>query len=206
MSIIEHIIGVIAPHQCLGCGVDGHVLCAVCACQLPMIESSTGVGTGYLAAAARYEGTAKRLVHALKFERAQAAAEDIAAIMAARLPTGAATVVTYVPTATSRVRQRGYDQARLIAMCVAKELGLPCRPLLSRQGQARQVGQSKVVRMRQLEGAFHVRGDLTDEHVMLIDDVLTTGATTRAGAAVLYEAGAARVDIAVFAKATQDLE
>jgi ComF family protein len=155
-------------------------------------------------AATEYNGPAKELIHKLKFERAGAAADDIARILALRLPAlNEDTVVSFIPTATARVRIRGYDQAALIARRLAALRGVPCLPLLSRHGRQRQVGQSKAVRRKQLQRAFRIKipYPVRYEHVVLIDDVLTTGATLEAAATVLCKAGVQRVDAVVFAAA-----
>src|SRR5690242_19693401 len=100
MSIFEQILSILAPHYCLGCGAEGATLCTTCAGRLPRITSrcyrcgraTTAFRTcpvcGHKSdawaaiAATRYEGHAKQVIHRLKFERAGAAAEDIAAVLA----------------------------------------------------------------------------------------------------------------------------
>ncbi|HKU19118.1 MAG TPA: phosphoribosyltransferase family protein [Candidatus Saccharimonadales bacterium] len=151
-----------------------------------------------------YDGTAKTLLHKLKFERASAAAQDIAAAMAARMQLSGPAVVSYIPTAPSRVRMRGYDQAQRIARELARQLGLPYAPLLTRVTSARQVGQNREVRRKQMQQAFrptHAARQFKDAHVLLVDDVITTGATCEAAAAALREAGISRVSVSVFAAA-----
>ncbi|HKR82318.1 MAG TPA: phosphoribosyltransferase family protein [Candidatus Saccharimonadales bacterium] len=113
------------------------------------------------------------------------------------------TVLVFVPTATSRVRQRGYDQARLIARELGRLHRIPLLPALVRVGQRRQVGASGEQRRRQLQDAFRVvrKPTLKGKHVVLVDDVVTSGATLEAAARVLHQAGAQRIDAAVFARA-----
>jgi ComF family protein len=150
-----------------------------------------------------YDGLAKDLVWQLKFERAQAATKEMALLMKPLLPTeGKNLLITHAPTATSRVRQRGYDQAQLIAKELARLSGLPYAACLLRLGQHRQVGSSRVARKAHLAEAFQAKNlnRLRDAHVILIDDVLTTGATLEAAAATLKAAGAARVEAVVFAR------
>lgn len=203
MQFLERLLSVIAPHQCLGCGAEPHLLCVTCGRNLPPATTRATQGvTSQVYAATKYEGIAKKLVQVMKFERAAAAAEDIAAVMAERFPwPGADYVVTHIPTANIRVRQRGYDQAELLARAFARRLGLVHTPLLARSGSARQLGKQRSVRHVQLQGAFratHVTL-LRHKRILLIDDVLTTGATFQSGSTVLLTAGAARVDGAVFA-------
>jgi ComF family protein len=204
MSLLEQIISFIAPHECLGCSAEGHLLCAACAGSLPpaiLEESIPGVPQVWPGVI--YDGLAKSTVHILKFERAAAAAADIAASIAAQLPRRNDWLVTHVPTAPARVRQRGYDQSRLVARLVAARIAAPYSPLLARRTAVRQVGATRARRQQQMQHAFRPLRVHTfqQKHILLIDDVLTTGSTIAAAAAVLQAAGAAQVSAAVFAAA-----
>jgi ComF family protein len=143
------------------------------------------------------------LIYKLKFARARAAADAIAAVMGEALPYFSdPVIVTHVPTATRRIRQRGYDHAQLIAKALARQQGLTYSSLLARQGQTRQVGADKKTRSQQLEAAFRpLHGYMSaGAHILLIDDVVTTGASLEAAARVLKQAGAKQIDAAVFAQ------
>ena len=221
MSIIEQLLRIIAPHNCLGCGREGYVLCLACAQALPQplgacyrcgatannnICPACQAKTGVAAALSftRYEGLAKEAVYKLKFDRAAAAAADIAGALAARFaPAAYANAVTYVPTAPARIRTRGYDQAALIARALAKRASLPCYALLGRSHGHRQVGQNRAARHAQASHAFYIRkpSDAANRRILLIDDVLTTGATCEAATAALLKAEAASVVLLTFAAA-----
>jgi ComF family protein len=153
--------------------------------------------------AASYQGVVKDAVWKLKFEGAQAAAQDMAAAMARLIAPNEGMVIVHAPTATSHIRRRGYDQARLLARALARQTGQPYLPCLVRVGQQRQVGASRKQRFEQLTGAFRVAAgyNVTGQTILLVDDVLTTGATLEAAAVVLKKAGAARVEAVVFARA-----
>jgi ComF family protein len=221
MSVFELLLQIIAPHHCLNCGLEGFLLCPACVrklpdvpprcyrCHLPSSQGRTCTACNKhsplyaVTAATPYRHAAKDLIHNLKFERAQAAAADIAAALARRLDLAGVGCITYIPTAPARVRSRGYDQARLIARALSRRTGLPCYRLLGRTGNRRQVGAGAAERKLQAELAFYSRGAgrAAGLHVLLVDDVLTTGASCEAAAQVLLRAGARRVSAAVFALA-----
>jgi ComF family protein len=153
-------------------------------------------------AATDYDGFAKRLVQAFKYERAQAAAAIIASSMRAALPYLAGALVVHVPTATSRVRSRGYDHTGLLARALAKQLNLESAPALARLGQSRQVGSKRKQRHLQLSSAFRVKNSskIAGRHILLVDDIVTTGSTLEAAANALKAGGAKTVDAVVFAQ------
>jgi ComF family protein len=150
-----------------------------------------------------YTGSAKTLVWRLKFAGAQAAAQSIGEILSRTTHIEGDYCVVPVPTATSRVRRRGYDQAKLLARQHAKRYGLPYSDCLARSGQAHQVGARRQQRLKQLSSAFRVKTiqSVQDAHIILIDDVVTTGASLEMAAACLRRAGAKRVEAIVFAQA-----
>ena len=111
-------------------------------------------------------------------------------------------MIVPVPTATGRVRERGFDHAALLARQVAKDLGLPVSRPLGRLGQSRQVGAKRPQRQIQMADKIWVknRGAVAGQQILLIDDVVTTGATLKEASKVLRQVGATRVDALIFAK------
>jgi ComF family protein len=109
-------------------------------------------------------------------------------------------VIVHVPTTAKRTRQRGYDQAKLIAGELSRITGLPRFDCLARSGKARQVGASRAERLKQLQAAFRLKKPVAGKHIVLIDDVVTTGATLEAAAKVLHVNGASSVHAIVFAQ------
>lgn len=220
MSLFDRFIGVLAPHDCLGCGDEGELLCASCSTKLVVVPercyrcrkfSSAGRTCGacrrisrleHVHVALVYDGLAKDLVWHLKFKGAVAAAKTITQYTAPLMPKSAGARIVPVPTATGRVRRRGYDQAKLLARELARQSRLPYVDCLARSGQAHQVGASRQERLRQLREAFRVSRPATvrGRHVILVDDVVTTGATLEAAATALKSAGARHIEAVVFAQ------
>lgn len=219
--MLDKLIGLLAPHTCLVCDSEGSVLCAWCApdatislparcyrCRVVSLDSRVcencrkKTSLEHVWVSSVYDTAAKRLIRKLKFERGKAAAAVIAKILDETLPYFPAdTVVTYVPTAARRVRLRGYDHAKLIARQFAKRRGLVCTPLLIRHGHARQVRSSRADRAEQAAQSYTPRrSNLSYDTVLLIDDILTTGATVEAAARILKKAGVRHVNAAVFAQ------
>jgi ComF family protein len=111
-------------------------------------------------------------------------------------------LIVPVPTATSRIRQRGYDQAKLLAKAISKQSRLTYLDCLARSGQTHQHGTSRHTRLGQLENAFRVKHprSVQNAHIILVDDVVTTGATLEAAAKVLKQAGGKQIEALAFAR------
>ena len=221
MSVIDDLLSLLAPHECLGCGAEGALLCHSCSQQLKLppprcyrchrlspnnrtcehCRSSSHLYAVHTRTI--YRGFAKDLVWRLKFTGAQSAAAEMAGLMMQLSRTAAHGVLMPVPTATQRVRSRGYDQAVLLTKQLSRLTGLPWLHGVRRISQAHQVGAGRQQRLRQLQAAFVVSNPATvrGAHIILVDDVVTTGATLEATAAALRSAGAQRVEAIVFAQA-----
>jgi ComF family protein len=157
-------------------------------------------------ASAVLEAPADALTHALKYGGWRGLAEPLGARMARLCPVPIDTVVVPVPTTAGRARQRGYNQAELLARAYAGTLGSRMLLALGRGTEGpSQVALAPDQRRRNVEGAFAVRAGvsarLRGRAVALIDDVLTTGATACAAAQALERAGAAGVTVITFARA-----
>ena len=115
---------------------------------------------------------------------------------------GPAGVVVPVPTTSSRLRARGYNQAGLLADRVGARLGLPVGDALERvRGDVSQTALTPEERRSNVRGAFRCSRPVRGASVLLVDDVLTTGATAGEAAATLVAAGADRVVLVAFARA-----
>lgn len=227
MKLFDNLLAVIAPQDCVGCSTEGALLCGdcrrdlapaiLCCYRCHLVGDTFATCTlcrsvsplGSVLVATRYEAAAKDVIWKLKFGRARGAGTEIAQVVEDRLRLGRLLagrrniIITHAPTATRRVRQRGYDQAALIAQSLARGNGVPYCRLLARRGHLKQIGATKAMRTSQLNGAFYAvhRRRIRGAHVILVDDVITTGATLEAAARVLLDAGARRVDAVVFAQA-----
>ena len=192
------------PTACPVCGATGPAPCAGCAAELrraPSLPPPPGVDG--CAALLAYDGAGRELVARLKYRNARSTvpflARGMAALVAEVEPlAGPVDLVTWAPTTPARLRARGFDQAQVLARAVAGRLGVPSRRLLRRGAGPAQTGRDAVARY---EGpAFAVRRGLRGERILLVDDVVTTGATVGAAARALRRAGAGGVWVVAAAR------
>jgi predicted amidophosphoribosyltransferase len=182
---------------CVGCGRLGDDLCAGCVGLLdPLGAIPPPAGIDRCEALFAYEGVGRQAVVALKFRHRRSLGHRLAGALAARVGDAGVDAVTWVPTSARRRRQRGYDQARLLARGAADELAAPLVPCLARRGGA-QTGRARVER---LDGPRFDAVGRVPPRVVLVDDVLTTGASLRIAAASLRGAGARSVTALVVAR------
>lgn len=163
-------------------------------------------------AVCRFDGAARELVHRLKYGDRLELALTLGRMM---VPTGAellaqADLIVPVPLHRTRLWRRRFNQAAALAAIVARDSRRPCSPfVLERRKRTRQqVGLTRAQRADNLQGAFivpiHRRPLVAGRAILLIDDVLTTGATANAAARALLRAGATRVDCLTFARVVTD--
>lgn len=163
-------------------------------------------------AVCRFDGAARDLVHRLKYGDRLELALTLGRMMgqAGRELVAQADLVVPVPLHRTRLWSRRFNQAAALAGVVARQSGLP----LASDGLARvkrtrqQVGLTRAQRADNLQGAFKVadamRPRIEGRHILLIDDVLTTGATVNAAARALLRAGATEIDVLTFARVVTD--
>jgi ComF family protein len=149
-------------------------------------------------AAVAYEGPAREMVRALKFRAALGVAHAMAAAIVAGAPEGLlarGSALVPVPIHPRRARERGFNQAEALADAVAGRTALPVAAVLRRGGgSGSQVGRGRGERARALRGSMAVRhGVRAPLRALLVDDVITTGATLAGCATALREAGCREV-------------
>ncbi len=160
-------------------------------------------GVRRVAVHSSYTGLAKELVRLTKFDRAQAGCSLLARAISRSTVLPKGYILVPVTTASYRRRQRGYDQAVLIAKYLSRMSGNASLNVLVRVKNVRQLGSSRTKRIQQLDQAYRLTSPelIKGQRIILIDDVVTTGATLASAASTLLEAGALSVDAAVFAQA-----
>lgn len=212
--MIHRILNVLFPPKCILCGrilkKDETDLCRVCRVEAP--EYSKGnLNVQFLdsfAAVWYYEENVRRSILRYKFYGARNYAPAYGRLLAMKVlteyPEGF-DLITWVPVSTLRKLRRGYDQVELLARAVSLELGIPCGRVLKKIRHNRpQSGINGFAQRRaNVLGAYRVTDPETikGKRILLLDDVITTGATVGECARVLLTGGGAEVHCAVLAAA-----
>ena len=184
---------------CPVCGTPGAAPCRGCAGDLrpaPLLPPPPGVDR--CLALIAYEGAGRELVARLKHRGHRAALPGLAAAAAALVDPASVDVVTWAPTTPARRRERGFDQAELLARAVGRLLGRPARRLLTRPAGVPQTGRS--ARERWATGPGFATRRRSPPRVLLVDDVVTTGSTVAAAARALRSVGAEQVVVLSLAR------
>lgn len=214
----------VLPGSCLLCGADSgnDLLCPPCVSDLPPLPGHCcprcGETTTYgehcgsclqkppafsgVSALYRYDFPVDRLIQALKYGHQLALADWFGARLASALAGQSFAAVAPLPLHPQRLRERGFNQSAEIARAIATQLQLPlARDLLQRpRATAAQAGLDRQARQRNVRGAFASQADCTGQRLLLVDDVLTSGATADEAARTLIDRGALEVHVAVVAR------
>jgi len=188
------------PVPCAGCGAEGRALCTGCVPGLTPVPATTELaGVGPVTAGLAYDGVARAAVLALKEDGraglASALAVPFAAAVSAATP-GPSVRLVAIPSSRAARRRRGFEPVRMLA----DRAGIRVTPLfLPARPHAVQKGLGVAERARNLDGVFALARPVDGFRVLLLDDVVTTGATLAAAAGVLRAAGADVIGAAVLA-------
>ncbi len=221
----RQILNAALPASCLLCGAesDAALLCPPCTSDLPKLpatlcplcsaQTTHGERCGACLrdpphfdrteALFHYDFPVDRIIHALKYGHQLAVADWCAHRLAERIGTGDYDCILPLPLHPERLRERGFNQSAEIAKTLGISLNFPVdrSNLLRTRATPRQAELPLKERHRNVRGAFECRADFTGKRLLLIDDVMTTGATANECSRVLKLHGAASVTVALIARA-----
>jgi len=193
-----------ADYFCISCRtpfvnsfpLDSEGRCALCRSGLRAFDAAYSFGS--------YGGSLRELIHLLKYQGMQPLARPLGAYLLRSLPRDEAfDAIVPVPLHWWRRWNRGFNQSELLARALSRSTGIPVRDALRRtRPTASQAGLSNTARRRNMVQAFRCRREIAvrGKRILLVDDVMTSGATANACASALLAAGAASVDVLVAAR------
>ena len=221
MPLIGNVLDVLFPQRCAGCTRGQWPFCSECRnalvpleapwcerCGRPMDrpvagctdcppEPITSARAPFL-----FAGPARSAILRMKFSGWRGVGEALAAAMVVIGAHPGVEAVTWVPLARRRLAERGYDQAKVLATAAARGMNLPSVPLLRRMAATDpQARRSAAERRAAMRGAFVSSARRVPRSVLLVDDVLTTGATASACALALMSVGVREVHVLTAARA-----
>ena len=221
-TMIDALLSMVAPHLCSGCGQIGSTFCDNCKyniieepftgcilCQKPQtfgicMDHNSSYNQAFVVGERR--GALQRLIGGYKFQNMKATSVALAELLDTRLPQlSNNTVLVPIPTSPAHIRERGYDHMLLIAKQLARLRKLPVRRLLIRDNTLTQHHANRKDRLEQAKSAYRVQGTLDSALTyMIVDDVVTTGATIEQAALQLRQAGAEHILVAAIARQPLD--
>lgn len=216
-AIAAWLCDLLYPPKCMLCGRllrdSEAVLCGRCGHELPEWDDAPRRAPGYerCAAAFVYEEPIRGAILRFKFHGMQTYAVQFARWMAVRVRGELRTsfdFVTWTPCSRRRRWSRGFDQAELLAKALARELDLEARPTLEKFRHRPPQSKTKTAAKRRanVQGAYRLLpgADVRSRTVLVVDDILTTGATLGECGRILRQAGAKALYAAVIAAVNQD--
>jgi competence protein ComFC len=216
-TIVDSLLSFVAPHLCSGCGSVGSSFCPNCkyditsepfsGCVLCEKQTIQGICDEHKAAFNQAwvvgirSGALQRLIGGFKFRNMKSVSVELAELLDTRLPDlPANTVFVPIPTIPAHIRERGYDHMLLVTSMLARRRQLPMATVLQRNTTAVQHRANRQQRITQAAAAFKIESHINPSKIyVLVDDILTTGATVQQAASLLAAAGAT-VWVAVIAR------
>lgn len=174
---------------CPSCLNPARAICESCVAQLSAAPAVQIDGAVWSRAALAYDERAAALILAGKNRGRRDILRHLARALVCAVPANAE-VVTWVPASAERRKERGYDQGRIIARTIARESGIGATRLLTRVGGPSQTGQNRLGRLR---GPKFTAVSNDFDRVVLVDDVVTTGASLTSATSVLHQSGVKEV-------------
>lgn len=212
ISLLEKIISAIFPPRCPLCKSNIQMVgfCEKCKAKMPnkpivrVFEISENRKLKCVAPVF-YKDSYRKLVHKFKFEGRHSLARPLAQQMCESLKNIDVDVVTFVPMSNKAKAERGYNQSEKLAKYVGKRFSVPLKSLLKKTGKnQRQHDLNALERIENVKNVFAVCQTVKGLNILLVDDIVTTGATLAACAEELYKYGAKNVDCVCFASTPLD--
>lgn len=202
---IVWVIDAVCPPTCAACGAVGAEICRTCRCTI--VEELRSARNSALTSTPQsvvggFDGRIRDVISGMKFKQHRGAARYLGGLIARQLlndgviPGRDVDAITWVPTTTQRLKERGFDPSEVMARVVGAQLGLPVVRALDRVDSGEQKTRTRLERW---DGpAFRGRRTRFDR-VVLVDDVITTGATVAAASGALRTSGIALIHVAAVA-------
>lgn len=218
MRLIPYLLDLLYPSKCAFCGAliekKCRGCCEKCEKNLPFTKNGGKQSGNFFTVSLSplyYEREVRDALLRYKFQRMSAYCEPFGILMADCVSAyleNQVDIVTWVPLSGKRLKKRGFDQSQLLAETMAQELWLPCKPVLEKTVHTAQQSRTGSAEKRRanVSGAYQVRDKslVSGKTVLLIDDIVTTGATFSECARMLGIAGAERVYCAALARKRDD--
>jgi len=214
MKLVSYLLDILFPPKCVFCrrllDRGENIICPKCRKELPYTENGGILKGNFFTSCVSplyYENDVREALLRFKFSQMTAYAQPFGKLLsecAEEYIEEQVDIISWVPLSKKRLRKRGYDQAKLLAEAVSKELGIPCVPVLQKKRdtapQSRTGGAEK--RKRNIAGAYEVidKNRIDGKTILLIDDIVTTGSTLAECARTLGRGGADKVYCATVAR------